>query len=96
MVHTRRALFHSFLIAQTPVQRHANAKSATKKVLSTGPIIPYVMKCEEAPETAERAETAPALGYTAITCQRCGKEVIPLHLGCRFCEECCDCRPAGS
>lgn len=54
------------------------------------------MKREDAYDTAERVEAAPALGYAAIICEACGKEVVPLHLGCRFCEECCDCRPAGS
>ncbi len=29
-----------------------------------------------------------------VTCVKCGKEAVPLHLGCRFCEDCCDCRPA--
>ena len=31
-----------------------------------------------------------------IICERCGKEGVPLHLGCRLCEDCCDCRPLGS
>ena len=32
----------------------------------------------------------------AITCEKCGKRAVPLHLGCRFCEDCCDCRPYGT
>lgn len=28
-----------------------------------------------------------------ITCEKCGKDAVPLHLGCRLCEDCCDCRP---
>jgi hypothetical protein len=31
-----------------------------------------------------------------LTCARCGKAAVPLHLGCPFCEDCCDCRPAGT
>ncbi len=31
-----------------------------------------------------------------IICERCGKEAVPLHLGCRLCEDCCDCRPLGT
>lgn len=29
-------------------------------------------------------------------CAKCGEEAEPLHLGCPLCEECCDCRPAGT
>jgi hypothetical protein len=29
-------------------------------------------------------------------CVKCGGDGEPLHLGCRLCEECCDCRPAGT
>lgn len=29
-----------------------------------------------------------------ITCVRCGKEAVPLHRGCKLCEDCCDCRPS--
>jgi hypothetical protein len=28
-----------------------------------------------------------------VVCTRCGKEAVPLHLGCTLCEDCCDCRP---
>lgn len=28
-----------------------------------------------------------------VICARCGKEAVPLHVGCRLCEDCCDCRP---
>ncbi len=31
-----------------------------------------------------------------IICVKCGKEDDPLHLGCSLCEDCCDCRPAGT
>ena len=31
-----------------------------------------------------------------IICVKCGAEADPLHLGCRLCEECCDCRPLGT
>lgn len=31
-----------------------------------------------------------------LPCVKCGEEADPLHLGCRLCEECCDCRPAGT
>jgi hypothetical protein len=31
-----------------------------------------------------------------VTCVKCGKAAVPLHLGCRLCEDCCDCRPAGT
>jgi hypothetical protein len=29
-----------------------------------------------------------------VICTRCGVEAIPLHVGCRLCEDCCDCRPS--
>ena len=31
-----------------------------------------------------------------VTCTKCGKEAVPLHRGCRLCEDCCDCRPLGT
>jgi hypothetical protein len=31
-----------------------------------------------------------------LTCVKCGEEAVPLHLGCRLCEDCCDCRPLGT
>ena len=31
-----------------------------------------------------------------IICVKCGDEGEPLHLGCKLCEECCDCRPLGT
>lgn len=31
-----------------------------------------------------------------VTCEKCGQVAIPLHLGCKLCEDCCDCRPAGT
>jgi hypothetical protein len=39
--------------------------------------------------------TAAGAGAT-IVCEGCGKEAVPLHLGCRLCEDCCDCRPSGT
>lgn len=35
-------------------------------------------------------------GDDKIICVKCGEEAVPLHLGCRLCEDCCDCRPAGT
>jgi hypothetical protein len=53
------------------------------------------MNHEEAAGAVEPAKaTGPA--YDTIICERCGQEAIPLHLGCRLCEDCCDCRPSGS
>ena len=31
-----------------------------------------------------------------IPCEKCGTECVPLHLGCKLCDECCDCRPLGT
>jgi hypothetical protein len=46
-------------------------------------------------------EVLPKLGFGpperrpgTVICARCGKEDTPLHLGCTFCEDCCDCRPS--
>jgi hypothetical protein len=47
-------------------------------------------------------DVLPKLGFgpvqvaDKIICVKCGEEADPLHLGCRLCEECCDCRPAGT
>jgi hypothetical protein len=47
-------------------------------------------------------DVLPKLGFgpvrvpAKIICVKCGEEADPLHLGCRLCEECCDCRPAGT
>ena len=48
-------------------------------------------------------DVLPKLGFgpstrfpNKIICVKCGDEADPLHLGCRLCEECCDCRPAGT
>lgn len=31
-----------------------------------------------------------------IVCVRCGKDATALHRGCSLCDDCCDCRPAGT
>ncbi len=31
-----------------------------------------------------------------VICAKCGVQAVPLHLGCRLCEDCCDCRPLGT
>lgn len=31
-----------------------------------------------------------------LICEKCGKEAERLHMGCPLCEDCCDCRPAGT
>jgi hypothetical protein len=48
-------------------------------------------------------DVLPKLGFgprtrfpDTIICAKCGDEADPLHLGCPLCEECCDCRPAGT
>ncbi len=45
--------------------------------------------------SAEQQDKADAAGSTMI-CAKCGEEAEPVHLGCRLCLECCDCRPAGT
>lgn len=48
---------------------------------------------EQAPKQQEGAAN---VDNDEIICVRCGNEAFPLHLGCRFCEDCCDCRPLGT
>jgi hypothetical protein len=36
------------------------------------------------------------LAQGKLRCVKCGEEADPLHLGCKLCEECCDCRPRGT
>ncbi len=54
------------------------------------------MNREEVRDSTEPVKQDAPKTYEAILCELCGRETIPLHLGCRLCEDCCDCRPSGS
>lgn len=55
-------------------------------------VSPVFSSGDEAPEQPEND----AVVSVKLPCVKCGVEADPLHLGCRLCEECCDCRPAGT
>jgi hypothetical protein len=43
----------------------------------------------------ERGDALDVEGERVI-CANCGVEAVPLHMGCKLCEDCCDCRPYGT
>lgn len=48
------------------------------------------------PEEQERTRLEGGAEGDKIICIKCGNEGIRLHRGCKFCDDCCDCRPLGT